>query len=100
VLPDGHTVELGGLEIETLSDGVNQVPLLGSVPLVGKLFQSSSTTLTRNRFYVFLRCTVMRGEGFEDLRYTSAADLRAAELGDGWPVLEHRALRSPHRGRA
>ncbi len=92
-IPDGHTVVLGGLEVETLTDGVNQVPYLGSVPLLGKLFQSSSKTRTKNRFFVFLRCTVMRSEGFEDLKYVSRTELEEAELDEGWPVLEPLVIR-------
>jgi len=92
-IPDGHTVVVGGLEVETLSDGASQVPVLGSIPLVGALFRSSSTTTTKNRFYVFLRCTVMRSDSFDDLKYVSRVDLDEAELDDGWPVLEPQVMR-------
>jgi type II secretory pathway component GspD/PulD (secretin) len=61
--------------------------------LLGKLFQSSSKTRTKNRFFVFLRCTVMRSEGFEDLKYRSRVDLDEVDLEDGWPVLEPLVIR-------
>jgi len=92
-IPDGHTVVVGGLEVETLSDGVNQVPFLGSIPLLGTLFQSSALTRTKNRFFVFLRCTVMRSESLEDLKYRSRVELDEAGLDDGWPVLEPLVIR-------
>jgi general secretion pathway protein D len=92
-IPDGHTVVVGGLEVETLSDGSNQVPVLGSLPFVGALFRSTSTTRTKNRFYVFLRCTVMRSDSFEDLKYVSRVDLDQAGIDDGWPVLEPLVMR-------
>jgi general secretion pathway protein D len=92
-IPDGHTVVVGGLEIESLSDGENRVPVLGAVPILGNLFKSSSTTRTKSRFFVFLRCTVMRSEGFEDLKYASRVALDEAGLDDGWPVLEPLVIR-------
>ncbi|MEM7305645.1 MAG: secretin N-terminal domain-containing protein [Planctomycetota bacterium] len=92
-IPDGHTVVLGGLEITTESDADSQVPLLGSIPGLGRLFRSSSTSRNRSRFFVFLRCTVMRSEGFEELKYASRRDLSEAELEDGWPVLEPLVIR-------
>ena len=92
-IPDGHTVVLGGLDVDTRTEAVSQVPVLGEIPVLGRLFQSTSTTVTKSRFFVFLRCNVLRGEGFEDLKYASAVDLAEAELGDGWPVLEPRVIR-------
>lgn len=68
-------------------------PILGALPFVGTLFKSSSTTRTKNRFFVFLRCTVMRSGGFEDLKYTSRVDLDEAGVDDGWPVLEPLVIR-------
>ena len=92
-IPDGHTVVLGGLEVTTDSDAQSQVPILGSIPGLGRLFESSSTTETKTRFFVFLRCNVLRSEGLEDLKYVSRADLAEAALDDGWPVLEPRVIR-------
>lgn len=92
-VPDGYTVAVGGLEVETEGTTSSRVPLLGSIPLVGALFSSQSRTKTRSHFYVFLRTSVLRAQEFEDLRYVSEADLRAARVEDGWPKLEPRVIR-------
>lgn len=92
-IPDGHTVVVGGLEVGNETDGRSQVPFLGSVPLLGKLFQSRSQSANRSRFFVFLRCTVLRSATFEDLRFLSALDLAAVGAEDGWPKLEPRIIR-------
>jgi type II secretory pathway component GspD/PulD (secretin) len=92
-VPDGHTVVIGGLAIESESDASSRVPLLGSIPVVKHLFQNRSRSKSLNRFFVFLRCSVMRAETFEDLRYVSAADIEVAGVDDGWPVLEPRIIR-------
>ena len=92
-VPDGYTVVVGGLEVETDSEGASRVPWLGSVPIVGRLFESRSKTRTKSRFFVFLRCSVLRNGSFEDLRWISARELDDAGLDDGWPVLEARVIR-------
>ncbi|MCC7013299.1 MAG: hypothetical protein IT454_12110 [Planctomycetes bacterium] len=92
-IPDGFTVVVGGLEVETEGEAESRVPFLGAVPLVGELFKDRSKTRTKSRFFVFLRCSVMRASGFEDLKYESGRALEAARLDDGWPVLEPRVIR-------
>jgi general secretion pathway protein D len=92
-IPDGSTVVVGGLEVETETEGESRVPWLGAIPLIGNLFKNQSKTTTKSRFFVFLRCNVMRAEGFEDLRYVSAPDLAEAGVDDGWPRLEPRVMR-------
>jgi general secretion pathway protein D len=92
-VPDGYTVVLGGLEIETEADARSQVPLLGDIPIVGALFRNRSTRREKSRFFVFIRASVMRSQGFADLRYKSGDDLQVAGVDDGWPVLEPRIIR-------
>src|SRR5262249_54569501 len=65
-VPDGYTVVIGGLEVETMTDAESRVPVLGSIPLLGNLFKSQSKSTTKSRFYVFLRCSVLRSTTFEE----------------------------------
>src|SRR6185503_16090721 len=92
-VPDGYTVVVGGIEVETETDAESRVPLLGWIPLVGNLFKSQSKTLTKSRFYVFLRCSVLRSPGLEDLRYISAPVMAVAGIDDALPVVEPRVIR-------
>ncbi len=92
-IPDGYAVVVGGLEIETESEAISRVPVLGSLPLIGALFRSRTQARTRSRFFVFLRCSVLRAAGFEDLRYLSAVDRGVAGIEDELPVLEPRWIR-------
>jgi type IV pilus assembly protein PilQ len=43
LVPDGGTVVFGGVTVTTRSRSVTQVPLIGSIPLLGHLFKSSVT---------------------------------------------------------
>lgn len=92
-LPDGYTAVIGGLEDETETEAVSQVPVLGSIPIFGALFRNRSVSTTKSRFFVFLRCNVMRREGFEDLRYLSERDADVAGIDGPFPVLEPRVIR-------
>ena len=92
-VPDGYAVVVGGLEIESETEAASRVPILGSIPLVGALFRSTSTTRQKSRFFVFLRCSVLRDARYEDLRYASAPALAAAGVEDGLPVVEPRVIR-------
>ncbi len=92
-VPDGYTVVVGGLEVEAETEAESRVPWLGSIPLLGNLFKSQSKTSTRSRFFVFLRCSVLRSASFEELRYMSRPALAAAGVDDGLPVVEPRVIR-------
>ena len=59
-------------------EATSRVPWLGEIPLLGALFSNQSRTRTKARFYVFLRCSVMRGAAFEDLAYRSERALDAS----------------------
>jgi type II secretory pathway component GspD/PulD (secretin) len=92
-IPDSHVVAVGGLQIENDVQGTSQVPLLGSIPIIGEAFKSRSNTRTRSRFFVFIRAEIMRQGDFLDLKYLS--DKAAAEAGidDGFPVSEPRVIK-------
>ena len=92
-VPDGYTVVVGGLELQSESKASTQVPLLGDIPLLGALFSNQSKTGSKARFFVFLRTSVMRSSTFEDLRFMTKKELAAADIDDDWPKLEPRLIR-------
>jgi type II secretory pathway component GspD/PulD (secretin) len=92
-VPDGFAVVVGGLEVERESEGESRVPLLGSLPLLGHLFKSQTESASRSRFFVFLRCSVLRQAQFADLKYLSVEDLRLARVPDDCPEVEPRVIR-------
>lgn len=92
-LPDGHTVVVGGIELNADGKSTNQVPGLGSIPVLGELFKSRSNSSSRSRFYVFIRANILRARGFEDLKYMGEVAASQAGVDDGWPVVEPRVIR-------
>ena len=91
-IPDGYTIVVGGMEIESSAEAISQIPLLADIPLIGELFKNRSRSTTRSRFYVFIRANVLRHDGFEDLKYLSDRDVLAADVDDGWPVVKPRVI--------
>jgi len=61
VLADnGQIVVLGGLIKDDVQETAQKVPLLGDIPVVGRLFRSSSSTKTKTNLMVFLRPMIIR----------------------------------------
>ncbi len=79
-VPDGHTVVTGGLIVDNFSDTVNEVPLLGRIPVLGFLFQNSSKQKTKTKIFAFIRPVILRDDQFEDLKSITLKDSQAAEL--------------------
>ena len=59
LVDNNQIIVLGGLVDEDTQDTVSKVPLLGSVPILGRLFQSSSSTTVKKNLMVFLRPTII-----------------------------------------
>jgi general secretion pathway protein D len=92
-LPDGFTVVVGGLELTSETNATSQVPFIGSIPIIGEAFKNRANSVSHSRFFVFIRASVQRHAEFEDLKYLSTIDTRAAGIDDGWPELEPRVIR-------
>jgi general secretion pathway protein D len=59
LVDNNQIIVLGGLVDEDKQDTISKVPLLGSVPILGRLFQSSSSTTVKKNLMVFLRPTII-----------------------------------------
>lgn len=59
---DGETVVLGGLIKDDYQVSKSKVPLLGDIPVLGRLFSSESETRVKRNLLVFLRPTIMLGK--------------------------------------
>lgn len=57
---DGQTVVIGGLFREKIEDETTKVPLLGDLPLLGRLFQRQLDRTTREELIILLTPHVIR----------------------------------------
>jgi general secretion pathway protein D len=71
---DGSIVVLGGLVSDEIQDDSQGVPVLSSIPLLGRLFRSDSVTVTKQNLLVFIRPTIIRDD--EDLAGATAEKYR------------------------
>jgi general secretion pathway protein D len=60
---DGQTVVLGGLIGENITKIKDEVPVLGDLPLVGRLFQSQSTDSIKQNLLIFITPTMIDPAG-------------------------------------
>ena len=60
LVDDGGILVLGGLIQEEVTDNTSKVPLLGDIPLLGKLFTFENTTKSKANLMVFLRPSILR----------------------------------------
>ncbi len=71
---DGNIVVLGGLVSDEIQDDSQGVPVLSSIPLVGRLFRSDSVKVSKQNLLVFIRPTIIRDD--EDLAGATAEKYR------------------------
>jgi len=60
---DNQTVVLGGLISSKLSNTENKLPVIGDLPLVGRLFQSQSKTSKKKNLMIFVTATIVDPAG-------------------------------------
>ena len=60
LVEDGETIVLGGLIDDNVQEIVKKVPFLGDIPLLGRLFKTTSISRTKRNLMVFLRPTIVR----------------------------------------
>ena len=59
---DGQTIVLGGLMRDNSMEGRHAVPVLGSIPMLGRLFRSDSSENEKRNLLVFIHPTIIKDE--------------------------------------
>jgi len=59
LIDDDEVLVLGGLMRDEVTDGESKVPILGSIPVLGNLFKSKSTTITKTNLMVFIHPRIL-----------------------------------------
>jgi general secretion pathway protein D len=84
IADNGEIIVLGGLVEQTESITNEKVPVLGDIPVAGRLFRSEGKGLGRTNLMVFIRPTIVRNR--DDARAATSRSyryLRAQELWTG-----------------
>ena len=74
---DGQVIVLGGLIQDDVTRSDSKVPILGDIPLLGRLFRSTEDTHVKRNLMVFLRPAVVRdANGLASLSNKKYSDIR------------------------
>jgi general secretion pathway protein D len=60
---DGQTVVLGGLITSSVQSTKDSVPVVGDIPLLGRLFQSESKVTKKDNLMIFVTSTIVDPAG-------------------------------------
>jgi general secretion pathway protein D len=83
MLQDEDVLVLGGLIQDQATESVEKVPLLGDIPLLGKLFRKSTKGFVKKNLMVFVRTRILTdmavAEDETRERYTRMRDVQSAQ---------------------
>ncbi len=79
-VPSDSTVVIGGLLVESNTDTVLRVPLLGDIPLLGHFFRDTRKDGSNTTLYVFLKPRVLRNPTIRDYRLITQGPQAASGL--------------------
>lgn len=60
LVENGGTVVIGGVYLQTETNGENKVPLLGDIPVLGNLFKSSAKLDNKSELLIFITPKIMK----------------------------------------
>ena len=84
---DGQLLVLGGLMNQSDTISRSKVPILGDIPLLGRLFRSTRKTKVDNVLMVFIRPTIIRTKGeageVSSRKYRTLREKQAANIDFG-----------------
>ena len=60
MVEDTEIIVLGGLISDDVQESERKVPILGDIPLLGRLFKSTTTSRSKKNLVVFLKPTIVR----------------------------------------
>jgi general secretion pathway protein D len=85
IVEDGAILVLGGLLEDTLRESDQRVPVLGSIPILGNLFRSRSTSMVKTNLMVFIRPKILRNASHAAIetnqKYNYIRDLQQQNIG-------------------
>jgi general secretion pathway protein D len=83
LIRDGATVVLGGLIRDDIQNINDRVPILGDIPLIGRLFQSKAVENTKRNLIIFVTANIYQNDGelLNPPEVTNTADILTGRAG-------------------
>lgn len=99
MIEDGQVLVLGGLMEDTFKDQITKTPVLGDVPVLGKLFRSSTTSKEKRNLMVFIHPVIMRdvlsGDSYTRQKYNKLKDIQSVSKVTKRGILGDKASKFP-----
>lgn len=99
MIEDGQVLVLGGLMEDTFTDQITKTPILGDVPVLGRLFRSSTTTKKKQNLMVFIHPVIMRdvltGDEYTRQKYNKLKSVQSASNVTKRGILADKAQKFP-----
>ena len=85
VVPDGHTVIVGGLRRKRNTSDVSTIPIIENIPVINLLARDLEERSQYESLFVFVRPIILRDDKFKDLRHLSDVDHTEARIPNDFP---------------
>jgi type IV pilus assembly protein PilQ len=79
-LKDGYTMGIGGLLTQNAIKGQSKVPVLGSIPVLGRLFRSDNKDTTTTNLIIFITAKSISAEGAPIEQVFDSAQVRQLDM--------------------
>jgi type II secretory pathway component GspD/PulD (secretin) len=79
-LKDSQVVILGGLRRQEKTKEVDQIPILGDLPIIGALFRNTNTVIKNSELIVFLSPHIYKGEPLSEDEMAKFKELRSRQM--------------------
>ena len=79
-LKDGYTMGIGGLISTNFNKGINKVPVLGDIPVIGYLFKSNTDNNVLTNLVIFITAKTISAEGAPVEQIFNSSEVRKFEL--------------------
>lgn len=63
ILQSGETVVMGGLISSTENKGVEEIPVLSAIPIIGRLFKHDTVSQDKENLLIFVTATILSDRG-------------------------------------
>ncbi|HEY4414733.1 MAG TPA: secretin N-terminal domain-containing protein [Verrucomicrobiae bacterium] len=82
LVPNAHTLVMGGLVQDNPQSTTTKVPLLGDIPFLGYAFRSESKTATKDNLLIFITPTIVKDDDFHstDSQFLKAQPIKRPEM--------------------
>ena len=99
MVEDGQVLILGGLMQDSFTDELTKVPVLGDLPVLGRLFRTTTTSKTKQNLMVFIHPSIMRdvltADNYTRQKYNKLRHVQATSNVTKRGILQEKAEKFP-----